>query len=102
MELFLGLTEQTIHNPSAVEIAEAFLQDEQFLILSAVPDSLTYIQFHWTERTLEYQDASIERHFRATDDSIISMEQIIAAFQKYARGDDSWRDDFQWLHQAIG
>lgn len=44
---------------------------------------------------LEYQDGSLDRHYRARDGSI-PLDQVISAFLKYWRRDKSWQSDFQW------
>lgn len=44
---------------------------------------------------LEYQDGSLSKHYRAVDSPIV-LEQVIDAFSKYLRGDESWRSDFTW------
>jgi hypothetical protein len=45
---------------------------------------------------LEYQVSSLENHFRACDPSL-TMDRVIAGFQEYVGGDDSWKTDFQWV-----
>lgn len=47
------------------------------------------------EYVLEYQDGSLSKHYRAVDSPIV-LEQVIGAFSKYLRGDESWRNDFTW------
>jgi hypothetical protein len=94
---------KTITNPSDEEIAR-LLPAEDFAILSDGPDSLTYVQFakckeRW-ELMLEYQVASRDNHFRAVD-ADLTMRRIVAAFQKYAKGDASWKCDFQWEQMKV-
>lgn len=49
---------------------------------------------------LEFQDGSLERHYYALEDPI-SFGQILSAFKRYLRGDDSWENDFTWKHLAV-
>jgi hypothetical protein len=44
---------------------------------------------------LEYQEGSLDEHYEATGQGL-SLERIIDAFQRYARGDPSWREMFTW------
>jgi hypothetical protein len=98
MKLFLEAS-VTIDDPPPEQMAKA-VKTEKFAILSEACDSGTYIQFLRRERrnpplTLEYQEGSTDNHFRAKDADITS-ERIVAAFWKYATGDDSWKRDFDW------
>ncbi len=95
----------TVENPSDDELAR-LLPAEEFAVLSAGPDSYTYLQFAERKETpwdllLEYQEGSRKEHFRVVGDGL-TMEQIVAAFQKYAKGDASWRSDFQWEKMTLG
>lgn len=47
------------------------------------------------EYILEYQEGSVSKHYRAVDSPIL-LEQVLNAFSKYLRGDESWRSDFTW------
>jgi hypothetical protein len=49
---------------------------------------------------LEYQVDSLDNHFRAVNDPL-TMEAVIRAFQKYARGDESWRFGFRWERMEL-
>ena len=78
----------------------AAIESEEFVILAM--NDLTYIQC--AERKvpdpsydyiLEYQDGSVDRHFRATD-KLVTLERVRDAFAKYLRGDPSWQVDFEW------
>jgi|SRR6266852_6108584 len=73
------------------------LQTEGFAVLAC--DSERYIQYAVRKRLggywFEYQDGSIEQHYRAKDKGL-TIQQVIEALCKYLRKDDSWRKDFQW------
>ena len=85
-----------IDSPTLPDLSR--IDGEEFAILSR--DSDTYIQCAeqdeppW-EYVLEYQEGSIQDHFRAVDGPI-SLQQVVAAFSKYVNGDESWKHDFQW------
>jgi hypothetical protein len=98
MQLFLE-SGKTVQNPSDEDIAR-HLPAEDFAILSDSAESSTYLQVGerkeppW-DLIMEYQVGSLDNHFRATD-SPLTIEVVIAAFQKYAKGDASWKADFHW------
>ena len=74
------------------------VEGEDFAILGGDPD--TYIQCAEQseppyEYILEYQEGSLERHYRAADGPV-TLDRVIAAFIKYLRRDSSWRSDFRW------
>jgi hypothetical protein len=87
---------KTIRNPTEADLAS--IDGEAFAILSC--DADTYLQCAeqqeppW-EYVLEYQDGSLDEHYRAMD-APITLERVLAAFSKYLRGDASWRKDFRW------
>lgn len=93
---------RTITSPSDEEIAR-LLPAEEFAILSDGPDSCTYLQFAkekpW-KLMLEHQFDSLDNHFQAVG-AELTMGRIVAAFQKYAKGDASWRSDFQWEQMKV-
>ena len=77
----------------------ARIEGEEFAILSGA-DADTYLQCAeqteppW-EYILEYQDGSLDKHYRATDGPI-KLDQILVAFRKYRDGDPTWLTDFTW------
>ncbi|WP_422928378.1 hypothetical protein [Singulisphaera sp. PoT] len=86
-----------IHQATEDDIL-AYVEGEDFAILSQDEDSyMQCAEQHEPpyEYLLEYQDRSIEQHYRATDEPI-SLDRVLSAFLKYKRGDESWREDFQW------
>lgn len=89
-------------NPSAEDIRAAVLgldaSGDAFLILG--PDEMSYVQCGGDAKTgfdFEYQDGSVERHFRAKQTGI-DAETIIAKFVGFAAGDVEWVKDLEWEH----
>ena len=50
---------------------------------------------------LEYQEGSLEERFCSVDKDL-SLQQIISAFQRFARDDDSYKSDFAWARDEVG
>jgi hypothetical protein len=76
---------------------------EVFAILSVSPDTYLQCAIHDErpgEFVLEFQDGSLDRHYRAADKSV-ARHRILSAFLKYLHGDESWRSDFAWEKQDI-
>jgi hypothetical protein len=97
MQLELESGSQIIRDPTEKDIC-AYVGIEGFAILSV--SEYTYIQCaEHDERTgefqLEYQDGSVDEHYRAADEPI-TLDRILTAFVKYLRKDESWRSDFDW------
>ncbi len=100
-----------IDNPSAAQIDEAlrsldWMEENAFAILELA--EWTYMQTaqdddpEQQERVfvLDHQEGSLKKHYHAVDEQI-ALERVIDAFQKYARGDASWRTDFEWERQEV-
>jgi hypothetical protein len=98
----------TLMDPTAAQIADAlrtlnWLEDNSFAILEKSDDS-TYLQTAQMDEpdlkeprfVLEYQDVSLARHYEAVAEDGIALEKVIAGFQQYATGSESWRDGFEW------
>lgn len=99
-------------NPDATEIERAlrslsWATENSFAILEKA--DLTYMQTAQEDDpnidpqdpfyVLEYQDGSLERHFRAIGP--ISLDRVIEAFVQYAR-EDSWREALEWERMNLG
>ena len=72
-----------------------------FAILS--PTSMTYIQVSGDKTAgfaLEYQQGSMDAHFRATDMNV-PLQQAIEAFIAYRDGSTSWRDSFSFDNMTL-
>ena len=44
---------------------------------------------------LEYQDGSLDSHYKCVDDNL-ELSAIERAFQLYFKGDDRWRTEYEW------
>jgi hypothetical protein len=62
-----------------------------------------YLQAVGSVRTgfgLDLQEGSLDRRYR-TRDRALPLAWVTEAFQRYARGDLSWRDDVEWEDARI-
>ncbi len=87
-----------IENATEGDLYAKLFEDEAHAILAV--DDLTYLQCALRDEPpgtyfLEYQDGSLNRHFRVSDGPVL-LDRVLTAFQKYLRGDESWRFDFTW------
>jgi hypothetical protein len=92
----------TIRGVSANDVRSC-VEAESFAILSTDPN--TYIQCAEQNEPpygydLEYQDGSLEQHYRARNEPI-TLERVLSAFLKYLRGDASWQPDFRWERMQL-
>ena len=92
--------DEPIADPSDSEIRDGILKIDgkknSFAILSI--DEMTYIQTSGSPLTgfvLEYQNGSLENHYRASD-LIAVPDKIIAAFISYRLQDGAWQEGFVW------
>jgi hypothetical protein len=87
-----------IENPGAEKIERelrALPGADSCLVLSR--DELTYVQVAAggdDRLTLEYQDGSLERHYRSVRD--VSLDSAIRVFIAYLEGGDRWRALVEW------
>lgn len=89
-----------VSDPSENEIRDGILRidgkENSFAILSI--DDETYIQTSGSPEAgfiLEYQDGSLDKHYRAADLKI-SQDKIVSAFVSYGNQDGVWRDSLVW------
>jgi len=96
-----------IRHASEADIIEEFNKFgediDDFVVLSQ--NDMNYIQaalsdFEGEGFILEYQEASLDKHFSATDKNI-SKEDILSAFLAYLKGDSSWKEKFSWEKSLI-
>jgi hypothetical protein len=95
-----------IQNPSDDEILNelASLRDEggdSFAILGAT--DMTYIQVAGDQQTgfdLEYQEGSVDAHFKATDKNI-TLDRVVEAFIAFRDGDIAWQSGFAFEKIAL-
>jgi hypothetical protein len=91
--------DRRIQHPSDdhIRTALANLRDEDgdsFAILGAT--GMTYIQVagdQWVGFDLEYQEGSVEAHFKATDKNI-TLDQAVEAFIAFRDGNTAWQSSF--------
>lgn len=96
---------QKLANPSASQIAEQLATLPagvgSFAIL--LRDELTYIETAGAPSEgfiLEYQDGSIEEHYRSTEENL-PLSTVTNVFQLYAVGDPSWPSLATWEHDDL-
>lgn len=80
-----------------IEVSLARLDGRRNSFASLNRDAMTYIQTagkYESGYDLEYQDEDTEHHYRAVGSA--THEQVVSAFQRYAKGDPSWKDEFAW------
>lgn len=68
--------------------------EDCFAILG--PSDMTYIQMSGDRSVgfdLEYQDGTVDAHFRATDEKI-TLDQVVRAFIAYRDADPNWKGEF--------
>ncbi len=100
-----------IDNPTAAQIDAAvrslnWREDNAFAILEQ--SEWTFMQTAQNDDPerqvpvffLDYQEGSLKKHYHAVDEQI-ALDRVLTAFQKYGRGDASWRDDFEWERQEV-
>jgi hypothetical protein len=89
-----------IMNPGPTDIrraVESLHSEHAFLIYNKAGSGMTYMQTAGNPSegfVLEYQVASVENHYQCVQ--TLSMDQVLAAFQAYASGDNSWRKAHKW------
>ena len=88
-----------IENPTdeqiRTELGHLSTQNEDSFAMLG-PSDMTYIQISGDKSVgfdLEYQDASVDAHFRATDENI-TLDQVVEAFMAYRDGSTNWQTTF--------
>ena len=74
---------------------------EGFAILSET--EMVYMQAEgWPEVGfgLEYQEGSLETHFRCTKESL-TLPEVARAFKQYLRGDSSYKQELPWEQDEV-
>jgi hypothetical protein len=90
---------RVIRNVKASQLRAA-IEAEQFAILGTGSRGNTYMQCAVQDAApwqyiLEYQERSVDHHYRAVHQGI-PLAAVTAAFAKYLAGDPSWKTDFEW------
>lgn len=99
MLLFFNCGVEFLVDPSAEDIEDKIRDESDFCIASESEDSMTYLQYAVATQEpwgllLEYQEGSLERHFRALGSPTI--DEVVSAFRRYCAGDMTWKSDFRW------
>ena len=89
----------TLHNPSADHIVGALCAlpagEGSFVILIREEHRFMQACGSWKEGfELEYQDGSIDKHFRC--EKKLSLDDVSIAFRSFLYEDGRWRDAFIW------
>ncbi|MGJ8638788.1 MAG: hypothetical protein ACSHYA_05300 [Opitutaceae bacterium] len=92
-------------NPSTEDVSTGILSIDgeatTFAILSM--DDMTYLQTAGSVSdgfVLEYQNGSMDEHYRASNETI-ETEKIIQVFEAFRNGDVSWFDEFEWNKEDL-
>jgi len=100
-ELQLG-SGLTVRGPSAIQITEAITGlpggDDSFAIFSRSGSGLSYMQTAGGGDelfVLEYQEGSLDAHYRCTSLDLTAA-QVARAMVQYAARDGRWRDELEW------
>jgi hypothetical protein len=98
----LQLSDRLIRDAAESDIQACVEGDDFFGVLRARPHAyISCFKLDETEYNLEYQDGSVDKHYRATNNPI-TLDGVLSAFRKYMRGDPSWRTDFRWEKMEFG
>lgn len=100
----MGLTLTThdtgYEDPDAGTIAKvlASLDGGRHVLATLGHSELTYLQASGSVQTgfaLEHQEGSLDRHYRSRA-ADLPLDEVTHIFQRYARGDGSWRQGLEW------
>jgi hypothetical protein len=78
----------------------ASLDGELHALATLAHSELTYLQASGSVQagfSLDHQEGSLDRHYRSGG-AILALGPVVETFQKYARGDESWRQGVEWEH----
>ncbi len=105
MELLLSTHDTGFERPDGSTIAKvlASLDGGLNMIATLGGSDSAYLQAFGSVGTgfgLDLQEGSLDRRYR-TRDRALSLAWVTEAFQRYARGDLSWRDGVEWEDARI-
>ena len=90
-------------DPQTIATVLAGLDGGRHVLATLGESELSYVQASGSVQSgfaLDYQEGSLDRHYRSRDDTL-SLERVTGIFQKYARGDATWRDGIDWAHDPF-
>jgi hypothetical protein len=102
MSLTLTTHDTRFDDPDAETIASVLgALDGRLHVMATLGHSeLRYLQATGSASaglSLEHQEGSLDRHYRCRTGTL-PLGLVTELFQKYARGDDSWRQAVPWEH----
>ncbi len=105
MDLLLSTHDTGYERPDGPTIAKvlASLDGGRNVLATLGTSDVTYLQAIGSVQTgfgLLLQEGSLERRFR-TRDRALPLAWVTEAFQRYAKGDLSWRDAVTWEQDRV-
>jgi len=102
MSLTLTTHDTRFDDPDAATIAKILgsLDGDHHVLVTLGRSELTYVQASGSVETglaVEYQEGSLDRHYQSGV-PMLPLETVIDIFQRYAHGDESWRERVPWEH----
>jgi len=87
-------------DPATIAKVLAELDGDRHPVATLGDSDLTYLQVTGgvkTGLTLEFQDGSLDRHYRSVPANV-PLALVTDVFHRYAQGDQSWREGVEWVH----
>jgi hypothetical protein len=105
MDLMLSTHDTGYDRPDGPTIAKvlASLDGGRNVVATLGTSDSTYLQASGSVQTgfgLDLQEGSLERRFR-TRDRALPLPWVTEAFQRYATGDQAWRETVEWEQERI-
>ncbi len=105
MNLMLSTHDTGYERPDGPTIAKvlASLDGGRNVVATIGTADSTYLQASGSVQTgfgLDLQEGSLERRFR-TRDRALPLPWVTEAFQRYATGDQAWRESVEWEQERI-
>lgn len=105
MDLMLSTHDTGYERPDGPTIAKvlASLDGGRNVVATLGTSDSTYLQASGSVQTgfgLDLQEGSLERRFR-TRDRALPLPWVTEVFQRYAAGDQGWRESVEWERERI-
>src|SRR5262245_5451274 len=87
-------------NPETIAAMLASLDGGRHVLVTLARSEVTYLQVSGSVQAgfaLEYQEGSLDRHHKSLAANL-PLDRVTDIFQRYARGDEGWRQDMDWKH----